>query len=94
MTHPACLPPEEAVEAIMWILMCSNDLSFVLGSSHLPGRASGITCESDVIIIMRALMQLMAYQRDMPLHNNALANLVTLFMYAGQSKSCQRRMIM
>lgn len=27
--------------------MCSNDLSFVLGSSHLPGRASGITCESD-----------------------------------------------
>lgn len=29
MTQPLHLTPEEAVKAVMWILMCSNDLLFV-----------------------------------------------------------------
>lgn len=52
------MTPEEAVKAVMWILMCSNDHLYVLGAffpaEHRCTRvrvavssASGITCKSD-----------------------------------------------
>lgn len=55
MTHPGRLSPKEAVKAVMWILMCSNDLLFVSGiffaaSTHvrvMVSSSSGITCRSD-----------------------------------------------
>lgn len=58
MTHPPRLTPEEAVKAVMWILMCSNDLLFVLGAFFLAEHccihvrvtafsSSGVTCKSD-----------------------------------------------
>lgn len=45
MTHPARLTPEEAAKAVMWILMCSNDLLYVLGA-FFSGRAPLHSCWS------------------------------------------------
>lgn len=52
MTHPLHLTPEEAVKAVMWILMCSNDLLFVficvaLAFEFAVSSSSSITCKSE-----------------------------------------------
>lgn len=55
MTHPVPLTPEEAVKAVMWILMRSNNLLFVLGAFFradarvrvIVSSSSGITCKSE-----------------------------------------------
>lgn len=55
MTHPARFTMEEAVKTVMWILMCPNDLLFVLGAffpastrvTLVVSSSSGITCKSD-----------------------------------------------
>lgn len=90
MTHPLRLTPEEAVKAVMWILMCSNDLLFVLGASFsLRPNTVALVLESqcllpatspvEVAVLMRMGMLLIC-QSDILLHNNALTNLVTSFI--------------
>lgn len=91
MTHPLRLTPEEAVKAVMWILMCSNDLLFVLGASYSlrPSAVALVlgsqcllpaTSPVEVAMLMRMVMLLTTFQSDMLLHDNASTNLVTSFI--------------
>lgn len=80
------LTPEEAVKAVMWILIRSNDpLCLVPGASFVsrPRRLPLAVSPVKVSTLMRTVTALTMCRSDKLLHNDALANLVTSFINVG-----------